>query len=161
MLILRFSSKVDIMTFFITKNNSIPFMKKKKCLTGADNLRFCWYYGLWGWESKPCDNNLLGSFKLSSLPTCSSWPPSWIVCFNIDENGTLIVSAYEKSTGGRNTITITNDKERLSSQEIIKMIKEAENYHIEDDKFLRKAVVMNGLDLCVYKIKNALEKKGG
>jgi L1 cell adhesion molecule like protein len=64
----------------------------------------------------------------------------------LDENGTLIVSAYEKSTGSRNMITITNGKERLSSQEIIKMIKEAGNYRIEDDKFLKKAVVMNGLD---------------
>jgi L1 cell adhesion molecule like protein len=80
------------------------------------------------------------------------------VCFAIDENGILTVSAKEISSGNMNEITVTNDKERLSAFEIRKMIEEAERYQEEDQKFLWKAKVMSGLDLCIYKIKNALKK---
>ncbi|MCH98002.1 heat-shock protein, partial [Trifolium medium] len=81
------------------------------------------------------------------------------VCFAIDENGILTVSAKEISSGNMNEITVTNDKERLSAFEIRKMIEEAERYHVEDKKFLRKAKVMNELDSCIYKIRKALKKK--
>jgi heat shock 70kDa protein 1/2/6/8 len=57
-----------------------------------------------------------------------------------------------------NAIAITNDKERLSTLEIEKMIKEAEKYHVEDMQFLRKAKVMSALDSCVYNMKNTLKK---
>jgi L1 cell adhesion molecule like protein len=82
------------------------------------------------------------------------------VCFTIDENGILTVSALEKSTGNTKEITITNDKERLSREEIKKLIEEAKTYHAEDEKFLRKAKVMNELDACIYKLRNALKNKG-
>ncbi|KEH21922.1 DnaK family protein [Medicago truncatula] len=82
-----------------------------------------------------------------------------IVCFDINENGILIISASEKSTGNRTEIPITNDKERLSSQQIKEMTRDAENYRIEAEKFLRKANLMNGLDYCIYKMKNALKNK--
>ncbi|RHN44843.1 putative Heat shock protein 70 family [Medicago truncatula] len=81
------------------------------------------------------------------------------VCFDINENGILIISASEKSTGNRTEIPITNDKERLSSQQIKEMTRDAENYRIEAEKFLRKANLMNGLDYCIYKMKNALKNK--
>ncbi|RHN44840.1 putative Heat shock protein 70 family [Medicago truncatula] len=81
------------------------------------------------------------------------------VCFTIDDNGILTVSAKEKSTGNTNEITITNDKERLSADEIKKLIQEAEEYRAEDEKFLRKAKVMNELDDCIYKLRNALKNK--
>jgi L1 cell adhesion molecule like protein len=81
------------------------------------------------------------------------------VCFTIDENGILTVSALEKSTGSMNEITITNDKERLSREEIKKLIEEAREYHAEDEKFLKKAKVMNELDDCIYKLRNALKNK--
>jgi molecular chaperone DnaK (HSP70) len=81
------------------------------------------------------------------------------ISFSIDENGILTVSAKEISTGNMNEISITNDKERLSTFEIKKMIEEAETYHVEDKKFLRKAKVISALDSCVYNIKNALKKK--
>ncbi|CAJ2672121.1 unnamed protein product [Trifolium pratense] len=146
------------MEFFITKNTSIPFKKTEIFGTVIDNqsgakIRVCE-----GERARASDNNLLGSFELFGPPRARRGHPV-DVCFTIDENGILIVSAYEKSTGSRNSNTITNDKERLSSQEIKKMIREGENYRVEDEKFLRKANVMNALDSCVYKIKNALVKK--
>jgi L1 cell adhesion molecule like protein len=101
---------------------------------------------------------MFGFFNLSGLQDAPRGHPI-DVCFAIDENGILTVSAKEKSTGRINEITITNDTERLSSKEINDMIREAENYRAEDEKFLRKANALNALDNCVYKMKNALKKK--
>ncbi|MCI22525.1 heat-shock protein, partial [Trifolium medium] len=91
-----------------------------------------------GERARAPDNNLLGSFVLSCRPNAPRGTPL-DVCFSINENGILTVSAKEISTGNMNEITITNDKERLKTLEIKKMIEEAEKYHVEDMKFLRKA----------------------
>ncbi|RHN44307.1 putative Heat shock protein 70 family [Medicago truncatula] len=147
----------DIMGVVIARNTSIPIKKTKGYSTASDNLTSVLIKVYEGERARASDNNLLGSFCLS-VPSAPRGHP-FEVCFTINENGILIVSANEKSTGSTNEITVTNDKERLSSQEIIKMIKEAENYRVEDEKFLRKANVMNALDYCVYKMKNALKKK--
>ncbi|AES78221.1 heat shock 70 kDa protein [Medicago truncatula] len=109
-------------------------------------------------RSRASDNNLLGFFYLSCTPGAPCDHPLE-VCFTIDDNGILTVSAKEKSTGNTNEITITNDKERLSADEIKKLIQEAEEYRAEDEKFLRKAKVMNELDDCIYKLRNALKNK--
>ncbi|RHN78524.1 putative Heat shock protein 70 family [Medicago truncatula] len=110
-----------------------------------------------GERARASDNNLLGMLTLS----CTSGPrgQTFEGCFAIDENAILTVSVKETSTGNTNEITITNDKERLSAYEIKKMIQEAEEYRAEDEKFLRKAEVMNALDDCVYKLRNALKNK--
>lgn len=97
-------------------------------------------------------------FSLSCLPGAPQGQPLE-VCFVIDENGVLTVSAKDVSTGNTNKITITNDKGRLSVPEIRKMIEEAERYSVEDKKFLNKAKVMSALDYCVYDMKNVLKKK--
>jgi len=111
-----------------------------------------------GERTKASDNNLLGSFYLSGHTPAPRGHP-YDVCFSIDENGILTVSAKEKSTGKMNEITITNYKDRMSAEEIKKLIKEAENYHIEDKKFLRKAEAVNALDLYIYKMRNVAKKK--
>ncbi|KAG4910478.1 Heat shock cognate 70 kDa protein 2 [Glycine soja] len=74
-------------------------------------------------------------------------------------NGLLSVSVEETTTGYRNEITITNDQKRLSAEEIIRMIHEAENYQVDDRKFMKKANTMNALDDYVYKMRNALNNK--
>ena len=111
-----------------------------------------------GERARVSDNNVLGFFRLSGLPSVPRGHP-FDVCFAIDENGILTVSAEERSTRSKNEITITNDKERLSRVEIEKLIQEAKDYHAEDEKFLRKAKVMNALDDCIYKLRNALKNK--
>jgi L1 cell adhesion molecule like protein len=111
-----------------------------------------------GERAKAKDNNHLGLFTLSCLPGAPRGQPIDI-CFSIDENGILTVSAKEISTGHTNEITITNDKGRLSTFEIKKMIEEAEKYHVEDMKILKMSKVMNALDFCVYNMKNALKKQ--
>ncbi|XP_057419278.1 heat shock 70 kDa protein-like [Lotus japonicus] len=111
-----------------------------------------------GERSRASDNNMLGSFILYGLPPAPRNHP-FDVCFSIDEDGILTVSAEEKTTGNWNEITITNDRERLSTEEINRLIQEAKMYQAEDKKFLRQANAMNALDDCVYKMRNTLIKK--
>ena len=79
------------------------------------------------------DNNLLGKFELSGIPPAPRGVPQIEVTFDIDANGILNVSAQDKSTGKQNKITITNDKGRLSKDEIERMVQEAEKYRGEDE----------------------------
>jgi len=152
------SAKGDIMSVVIARNTSIPVKKTQRYATTTDNQATAPIKVYEGERARASDNNLLGFFTLSGLPAAPCGH-RLEVCFAIDENGILIVSANEKSTGSMNGITITNNKERLSSQEIEEMIREAEDYRVKDEKFLRKANVMNALDECVYKLRNALKNK--
>merc|ERR1712000_354038 len=84
------------------------------------------------------DNNLLGKFELSGIPPAPRGVPQIEVTFDIDANGILNVSAEDKSTGKSNKITITNDKGRLSKEEIEKMVADAEKYRNDDGKSKRR-----------------------
>jgi L1 cell adhesion molecule like protein len=148
----------DIMDVVIAKNTSIPIKKTKHYETTYDNQAAANISVYEGERARARDNNLLGSFDLTGLPDAPRGHPV-DVCFEIDENGILNVSANEKSTGSKKEITITNNKERLSSQEIQEKIKEAKNYRVEDDKFLKRAKLMNALEDCVYKLRNALSSQ--
>jgi L1 cell adhesion molecule like protein len=154
---LGIEAKGDIMSVVIPRNTFIPITKTKPYSTAIDN-RGAFIEVYEGERAKASDNNLLGSFILSCRPGAPRGTPLE-VCFTIDENGILTVSAMEKSTGNTNEITITSDKERLSREEIKKLIEEAREYHAEDEKFLKKAKVMNELDDCIYKLRNALKNK--
>ncbi|KAK2414299.1 heat shock cognate 70 kDa protein [Trifolium repens] len=148
----------DVMDVVIPRNTSVPVKKTEQYSTVYDNQCSAFIKVYEGERARAADNNLLGSFSLSCLPGAPRGHPLE-VCFAIDENGILTVSAKEISSANMNEITISNDKERLSTFEIKKMIEEAETYHVEDKKFLRKAEVISALDSCVYNIKNALKKK--
>jgi heat shock 70kDa protein 1/2/6/8 len=147
----------DIMSVVIPRNTSIPVKKTREYVTVADNQSHSSIEVYEGERTKASNNNLLGSFYLSGH-TPAPRGLIYDVCFAIDENGILTVSAKEKSTDKMNEITITNYKDRMSAEEIKKLIKEAENYHVEDKKFLRKAKAVNALDDYIYKMRNALKK---
>merc|ERR1712137_659150 len=82
--------------------------------------------------------------------------PQIDVCFDIDANGILNVSALEKSTGKENKITITNDKGRLSPDEIERMVSEAEKYKAEDDANKNRIEAKNGLENYCYSLKSSI-----
>ncbi|MCH81116.1 heat-shock protein, partial [Trifolium medium] len=145
-----------IMSVVIPRNTSIPVKKRQGYATSIDNQYSVPIKVYEGERARSSDNNLLGFFNLSCLPGAPRGHPL-DVCFTIDENGVLNVSAMEKSTGNTNEITITNEKERLSREEIIKLIQEAEDYRAEDEEFLRKAKLRNALDNYVYKLRKALK----
>ncbi|KAG5062589.1 hypothetical protein JHK85_003772 [Glycine max] len=98
-----------------------------------------------------------GAAILSGFPPTPQYHP-FDICFDIDVNGILSVSAEEKTTGYKNDIAITNDEGKLSAEEIKRMIEKAETYQAEDNKFLRKANAMNALDDYIYKMKTILKK---
>ncbi|RDX91028.1 Heat shock cognate 70 kDa protein, partial [Mucuna pruriens] len=144
----------NIMRVVIPRNTTIPVKKTHIYYTPEDNTR---PLSILGERTRAIDNNLLGSFRFDGFPLAPRGHP-FDVCFAIDENGILSVSAEEKTTGNKNTITIINDKGRMSAEEIRRLIQEAEKYQAEDRKFFRMATAKNSLDLCVYKMRNALKK---
>jgi Hsp70 protein len=102
------------------------------------------------------DNNLLGKFNLDGIPPMPRGQPQIEVTFDIDANGILNVHAVEKSTGKENKITITNDKGRLSAEEIERMVEEAERYKAEDEVNKQRIEAKNGLENYSYSMRNTL-----
>ncbi|KAG2621540.1 hypothetical protein PVAP13_3NG318000 [Panicum virgatum] len=101
-------------------------------------------------------NNLLGKFELSGIPPAPRGVPQITVCFDIDANGILNVSAEDKTTGQKNKITITNDKGRLSKEEIEKMVQDAEKYKSEDEEHKKKVEAKNSLENYSYNMRNTI-----
>ncbi|XP_045814614.1 heat shock cognate 70 kDa protein-like [Trifolium pratense] len=143
----------DIMGVVIPRNTSIPVKKTEEFYTVFDSQSSVLIDVYEGERTRASCNNFLGSFQLCDLPLVAKGHP-FLVCFDIDQNGILTVSAKEKWTGNMSKITITNDKGRLSTKEVEKLIQEAEDYRVEDMKFLRKAELLNKLDECIYKMRN-------
>ncbi len=110
-----------------------------------------------GERSMTADNNLLGKFELSGIPPAPRGVPQIDVTFDIDANGILNVSAVEKSTGKENKITITNDKGRLSKDDIDRMVSEAEKYKADDEKQRDRVQAKNGLESYAYQMKQTME----
>lgn len=103
------------------------------------------------------DNNLLGKFELTGIPPAPRGVPQIEVTFDIDANGILNVSAIEKSTNKENKITITNDKGRLSKEDIERMVNEAEKYKNEDEKQRNTISAKNALESYSFNIKSTVE----
>merc|ERR1719263_1417888 len=102
------------------------------------------------------DNNLLGKFNLDGIPPMPRGQPQIEVTFDIDANGILNVTAVEKSTGKEQKITITNDKGRLSKEEVERMVAEAEKYKAEDEANAKRIQAKNELENYCYSMKNSM-----
>eukprot|EP00731_Ephydatia_muelleri_P022393 Em0014g984a len=105
------------------------------------------------------DNNLLGKFDLTHIPPAPRGVPQIEVTFDIDRNGILNVSAVEKSTGKENKITITNDKGRLSADDIERMVKDAEKYKSQDEEHKAKIAAKNQLESYAFQLKSTMEEE--
>ncbi|RDD36052.1 Heat shock 70 kDa protein 1-like, partial [Trichoplax sp. H2] len=101
--------------------------------------------------------NLLGKFSLEGIAPAPRGVPQIEVTFDIDANGILNVSAQDKSTGKQNQITITNDKGRLSKEDIDRMVNEAEKYKQQDDEQRKRINSKNSLESYIFNIKNSVE----
>ena len=102
------------------------------------------------------DNHILGKFNLEGIPPAPRGTPQIEVTFDIDANGILNVSACDKATGKQNKITITNDKGRLSKEEIEKMVSDAEKFKEEDEAMKDKIESKNALENYCFQMKNSL-----
>merc|ERR1712159_508492 len=103
------------------------------------------------------DNNNLGKFELSGIPPAPRGVPQIEVTFDVDANGILNVTAADKSTGKSQKITITNDKGRLSKEDIEKMVNDAEKFKADDEAAKEKVQAKNELEAAAYNIKQQLE----
>merc|ERR1712071_377206 len=103
------------------------------------------------------DNNILGKFELSGIPPAPRGVPQIEVTFDVDANGILNVSAVDTSTGKAENITITNDKGRLSKEDIDRMVSEAEKYKTEDDAHRDRIQAKNGLEAYCFQMKSTME----